>query len=377
MSRQIGFLNDPYVVARVQKYLGIELIKLETNNESLDQHSMKNVHHINMLDNKKCLYKINNTFFYWFFMFITHLGNEVFYILFLPMLMWNFDDNLAFLTTISWAFSMYFGQASKDLIKMARPATPPVVKLEVKYLLEYGFPSTHAMAALTISITLLTLLFEKYDQAEHFYFRSICLGMAVLICFLVCLSRVYLGMHSCLDIIGGLMFSLFLSLVFLKLLHGFKVFVEASFLNGCVVYMLALFLCLIYPGKSRWTSARSDAFLILGVAGGLTIGMSLKHSLKLHDIGKLNPVAGRNPYINWIILARIAVGVTTVLLSRVLTKQFLYNLIAWLSGGTKNVKELFKQNFWFDVFFYYFCYTSVSFTVTFTSFFLFDYLKIN
>ena len=117
--------------------------------------------------------------------------------------------------------------------------------------------------------------------------------------------------------------------------------------------------------------------MISGVAGGLTIGMSLKHSLKLHDIGKINPVAGRNQYINSIILARIAVGVTTVLLARLLTKHFLYKIISSLSGGTKNVKELFKQNFWFDVFFYYFCYTSVSFTVTFTTFFLFDYLKIN
>lgn len=50
---------------------------------------------------------------------------------------------------------MYVGQVMKDLLKLPRPFSPPVVKLETRVDAEYGLPSTHAMAATAISFTLL------------------------------------------------------------------------------------------------------------------------------------------------------------------------------------------------------------------------------
>lgn len=50
---------------------------------------------------------------------------------------------------------MYVGQAMKDVLKLPRPTSPPVVKLEKRVDAEYGLPSTHAMAATAISFTLL------------------------------------------------------------------------------------------------------------------------------------------------------------------------------------------------------------------------------
>uniref|UniRef100_A0A3Q3D055 Sphingosine-1-phosphate phosphatase 2 n=1 Tax=Haplochromis burtoni TaxID=8153 RepID=A0A3Q3D055_HAPBU len=50
---------------------------------------------------------------------------------------------------------MYVGQVMKDLLKLPRPYSPPVVKLETRVDAEYGLPSTHAMAATAISFTLL------------------------------------------------------------------------------------------------------------------------------------------------------------------------------------------------------------------------------
>ena len=43
----------------------------------------------------------------------------------------------------------------KDLLKLPRPPSPPVVKLETRVDAEYGLPSTHAMAATAISFTVL------------------------------------------------------------------------------------------------------------------------------------------------------------------------------------------------------------------------------
>jgi hypothetical protein len=50
---------------------------------------------------------------------------------------------------------MYVGQVLKDLLKLPRPLSPPVVKLEMRVDAEYGLPSTHAMAATAIAFTLL------------------------------------------------------------------------------------------------------------------------------------------------------------------------------------------------------------------------------
>lgn len=50
---------------------------------------------------------------------------------------------------------MYVGQVMKDILKLPRPPSPPVVKLETRVDAEYGLPSTHAMAATAISFTLL------------------------------------------------------------------------------------------------------------------------------------------------------------------------------------------------------------------------------
>ncbi|CDR18471.1 unnamed protein product [Oncorhynchus mykiss] len=50
---------------------------------------------------------------------------------------------------------MYIGQALKDVLKLPRPLSPPVVKLEKRVDAEYGLPSTHVMATTAIFFTLL------------------------------------------------------------------------------------------------------------------------------------------------------------------------------------------------------------------------------
>ena len=92
---------------------------------------------------------------------------------------------------------MYFGQATKDLLCMPRPASPPVVKLEERYVKEYGFPSTHAMASAGLPISVVVLSYSRYNINLPI---SICI--AATFCLWVCCSRLYLGMHSLLDVSG-------------------------------------------------------------------------------------------------------------------------------------------------------------------------------
>ena len=152
----IRFLHDSTKVERIQKYFGIEVISINKINEDKSARNYNTAADIKSSDidgKHNCKYQIKNWFFYYFFTFLTYLGNEIFYILFLPILTWNFDDKVICLTCVSWAISMYLGQASKEIFKIPRPFTPPVVKLEKQYVEEFGFPSTHAMAAMSICYT--------------------------------------------------------------------------------------------------------------------------------------------------------------------------------------------------------------------------------
>lgn len=90
-------------------------------------------------------------------------------------------------STLSIIFS---GQGFKDIIKWPRPAHP-AKRLQKKWAEEYGMPSTHAMVAIAIPFS---VLFYTYNR----YIYSIPLGIliSVLWCSVICVSRIYFGMHT-------------------------------------------------------------------------------------------------------------------------------------------------------------------------------------
>jgi hypothetical protein len=154
MKRLVECLSNPYIVSTVQNIFGLHLNCIEAeeveetiinkNIKSDQEQSVqrKDQYCVKLLDNKKCIYTVKYPVFYYFFNFITQFGNEAFYISFLPIMCWNYDDKLIFFTGVAWALTMYIGQATKEIVKIPRPMTPPVVKVEEKYLLEYGINLT-------------------------------------------------------------------------------------------------------------------------------------------------------------------------------------------------------------------------------------------
>ena len=118
-------------------------------------------------------FQIHNTFLYYLFNVGANLGNEAFYILFFPTLFWNVDGWVARRMIVFWCLYMYIGQATKDLLKIPRPPSPPVVRIEKRYALEYGMPSTHAMTGLGMPFTILYLVYGRYEVSFHFNFLKI------------------------------------------------------------------------------------------------------------------------------------------------------------------------------------------------------------
>jgi len=108
-------------------------------------------------------FNTHSRFLYYLFSLGTELGNELFYILFFPFCIWNLDAWLGRRLIIIWVWVMYLGQCTKDVIRWPRPASPPVVKLEVFYNSEYSMPSTHAMSGTAIPLALLLLSYGRWQ----------------------------------------------------------------------------------------------------------------------------------------------------------------------------------------------------------------------
>ena len=81
----------------------------------------------------------------------------------LPFFFWSVDSVVLRQTVLVWWPVMYLGQVTKDYLRWPRPASPPVVRLESKYLAEFSMPSTHAMGGTIIPLMFSSLLIDKYQ----------------------------------------------------------------------------------------------------------------------------------------------------------------------------------------------------------------------
>lgn len=169
----LRMLNDVDNVVLFQRYCGLtwdERTFVDDNSKAnLDKNSgayyerkqqtnAKNTHNHERKLHFKC-----NSFIHKLFEIGSELGNEIFYITFLPFVYWNVDDFIARRLIVLWVFTMYAGQALKDVLCWPRPSCPPVLRLEEHYNNEYGMPSTHAIAGSIIPFGLVYFSYDRFD----------------------------------------------------------------------------------------------------------------------------------------------------------------------------------------------------------------------
>ncbi|XP_041665057.1 sphingosine-1-phosphate phosphatase 2 [Cheilinus undulatus] len=292
MLELLEYLHDSELVARFQRRCGLFLVEGTSHNrggtrsvrgthadkprEQMERrwdHQDKNSNYT--LKENGCAaigcsrpeYEVRNWLLHYLFLLSAGLGHEFFYITCLPCIHWSLDPFLCRRLVNMWAVVMYVGQVMKDLLKLPRPFSPPVVKLETRVDAEYGLPSTHAMAATAISFTLLL------SAQPRFQFQfEVGLLIALTLSSLVCLSRLYTGMHSVLDVICGVLISAVLMYFTYPYWETFDHFQLTSPISPIVAVLLPLFLSYTYPELDHYSTTRGDTTTILGVSAGCSIG---------------------------------------------------------------------------------------------------------
>ncbi|XP_020369627.1 sphingosine-1-phosphate phosphatase 1 [Rhincodon typus] len=262
---------------------------------------------------------IRNRLLYYLFSFGTELGNELFYITFFPFWLWNIDPYVGRRLIVIWVWVMYLGQCTKDIIRWPRPRSPPVVKVEIFYDSEYGMPSTHAMSGTAIPFSLFFLTVGRWQYPYAFG-----LLLASSWCILVCLSRLYMGMHSILDVIAGVLYSILILIIFhpaLDIIDNFNLTYKYAPL---FIISLHLGMGLFSFTLDTWSTSRGDTAEILGTGAGIACASHFNHMFGILPDPPLDALPFSPPVISVNLITRaflrFAVGVIVLLLTRAVLK---------------------------------------------------------
>jgi len=153
----------------------------------------------------------------------------------------------------------------------------------------------------------------------------------------VCTSRLYVGVHSVADLVGGLLVGLLVIASFANLLQlldsaAFSLVAASPVLGGVVVILCCLIPCLLlYPDVRASNTAWSESVQFCGVYLGITIGSAtFPHVPLLCPPSTLSPGAVAVQYFAGIVL----LGVSRTLMSE---------SFKLLLGGTTRLKPIDKS----------------------------------
>ncbi|CEP07772.1 hypothetical protein [Parasitella parasitica] len=264
-----------------------------------------------------------------YFVWTANLGTHTFFMVFLPILIWfgnaELGRNVAFLT----ASGVFWSGFVKDFLCLPRPLSPPVHRLTMSpsVALEYGFPSTHSTNSISVALFLISMACEKLAPESPVRLISViaCTFYAVSVVF----GRVYCGMHTVTDCLGG---SILAYLVYLAQ-WTFKDQFNALFTSQSYWVFMAIPICLmlvsLHPDPMERCPCFEDSVCFMGVVIGLMPGSWLCNQTYYCNTGLSSSVLSTQIGIMGalFLLVKLVAGVACLFIWRIVCKKVCYYIL--------------------------------------------------
>ena len=252
-----------------------------------------------------------------FFSLITKLGEEDIFIIISLFVFWCINKKKGFYLLVVGFAGTLANQFLKITFKVPRPwvkdPTFTIVESARESASGYSFPSGHTQTSVGVYGGLARAFKSNL-------FRIIC----ILLCVLIPLSRLYLGVHTLLDV----SVSFILAVVFI---FAFYPFIDKNFDNKKKMnyLMIGMFiLCLLhllyvtfYPGNtnieaSLYENAMKNAYKLMGCSVGVILAIIIDRKFTKF----------KTKAIWWVQILKLVLGVIPILLIKSLLKQPLIDL---------------------------------------------------
>lgn len=164
--------------------------------------------------------------------YITSFGGEVFFILAIALVYWCIDKKLGFKLLFILTTSMAINTSIKGILKIPRPIGEKGLRLIGEVPIGYSFPSGHTQVTTTFWVSLMKNIKNRYTYL-----------IGTLMIILVGFSRIALGVHRPVDVIGGAFIGLFCVIFFGSLFenldfHNYKFIV--------IIINIIILICLVF-----------------------------------------------------------------------------------------------------------------------------------
>ncbi|AEV28972.1 membrane-associated phospholipid phosphatase [Sphaerochaeta pleomorpha str. Grapes] len=199
------------------------------------------------------------------------LGEQTFVIAFIVAILWCFDKKKGFVICSSMLFSVTSMGILKAIVRAPRPFTvlPSIAGKRLATATGYSFPSGHTTTAASF-YSALAVAYKK---------RTLSIISAIMI-ILVGTSRLYLGVHWPIDVFGGLVLGVSISLLasskLSKLYEDKKKRYRFSLTLGSIVLVAGSILAILLQAGLVDEVAFSDLMKTLVLSGGGYLGFALE-----------------------------------------------------------------------------------------------------
>jgi undecaprenyl-diphosphatase len=190
----------------------------------------------------------------------TFLGNEAFYLLFMPLIYWCFDRRMGARLLVIFLFSAYVNSAAKVIADQPRPFNYDTRVKAIVPAEGGGFPSGHTQNSVVVWAYLAYCLNKKLVWM-----------VAGLLMVAIPLSRIYLGVHFPIDIFGGYLIGLLVLIVFFWVAPAAEAWLWQQKLGWQLIVAVLLPLILLLASPNRDSGCLTAAATLLGCSTGIVL----------------------------------------------------------------------------------------------------------